>query len=569
MRRRQESGGLTVNAIAGTHVVFFGMDLAEGERSGFRGFGIRRTDHEEGEIYWMRGMKTFEETEPHPAAGETFSTRYQPLQSFQWADYSVKPGRDYTYTVVALHGNPKDLQVRVELDVSVTTEVETGPVHSAFFNRGSVATQEYARRFQNEPPGKAGQGAYDWLSRGLLEALLAFLGRARKGWEIHGAVYELQWPAVLDALKAAQDRGAVVHMLYDDIEDYEDGKPTGPWHKNRAAVAAAGLAAVCKGRANGKLMHNKFFVLSKNEKPVAVWTGSTNLTENGIFGHSNVGQIVEDKQIAGGYLKYWHRLEGDPPVGEEYRTSNVSASPTPPVPWEATTTAVFSPRGTGLDALRWYADIAGQAQDALFMTFAFGMHKFFKEVYREDDDVLRMALMEKEGNNYRTLEQDKIDIQEIRNRPNVVVALGNRIVTNSFDRWLKEMSRINPHVHVYWVHTKYMLVDPLSDSPIVVAGSANFSKASSDSNDENMLVIRGDKRIADIFFGEYMRLYTHYAFRESVKRYMERKKAGLVTEEWKPQFLVNHDSWMDPYFDPDDTTARNARRAYFAGPMAT
>lgn len=42
-----------------------------------------------------------------------------------------------------------DLVPRYEVEISVTTEVPNGPVHSAFFNRGSVATQEYARRFEN------------------------------------------------------------------------------------------------------------------------------------------------------------------------------------------------------------------------------------------------------------------------------------------------------------------------------------------------------------------------------------------------------------------------------------
>lgn len=59
-----------------------------------------------------------------------------------------------------------------------------------------------------------------------------------------------------------------------------------------------------------------------------------------------------------------------------------------------------------------------------------------------------------------------------------------------------------------------MLVDPLSDDPIVITGSANFSKASTDSNDENMLLICGNTRVADIYLGEYMRLWNHYAFRE-------------------------------------------------------
>jgi len=356
-------------------------------------------------------------------------------------------------------------------------------------------------------------------------------------------------------------------VLFDNIEAFSDGKPKGPWKPNREAIAKAKIKALCEGRENGKLMHNKFFVLSQGGQPKSVWTGSTNLTENGLFGHSNVGHIVEDATIAQAYLAYWKRLKKDPAVDDTYRGSNVTATPTPPLPWNATTTAVFSPRGTNLDALKWYAEVAKGADDALFMTFAFGLHKSFKDIYRTDDTKLRMALLEKEGNNPKTLAQDKKDIQAIRNRPNVVVAIGNRIVTNSFDRWLAELSRITPHVHVYWIHTKYMLVDPLSATPIVVIGSANFSEASTDTNDENMLVIRGDKRIADIYFGEYVRLYTHYAFREAVKWYMEKKKKG-TPEKWQPNYLIDDDTWMAPYFDPLDKSARNARRAYFAGAIA-
>jgi phosphatidylserine/phosphatidylglycerophosphate/cardiolipin synthase-like enzyme len=565
MRRRTVKQGLKVNAIAGTHVVFFGLNLDKPQCPGLRGFGFKRTDHVEEETVWLKAMKTFQKTEPFPAKGEMFSTRYHPIQSFQWADYSAKPDREYTYTIVALYGDPANLEQQIETEISIKTEAETGPTHSAFFNRGSVATQEYARRFQNEPPHVAGPGAYQWLSRGLLEALVGFLDQAGKGWEIHAAVYEFQWPEALAAVKRAQDRGASVKVLFDDIEGYSGDKPKGPWKPNEGAIAKAKIAKLCKGRKNGKLMHNKFFVLSENGNPKAVWTGSTNLTENGIFGHSNVGHIVEDAAVAQTFLDYWKRLDKDHKVDNDYRGEIVAATPVPPVPWNNGTTAVFSPRGTNLDALDWYAQIADTAQDGLFMTFAFGMHEKFKKVYRKDDGVLRMALLEKEGNNPKTIEKDKKDLQEIRNRPNVVIAIGNRIVTNSFDRWLAEMSKISSNVHVYWVHTKYMLVDPLSATPIVVSGSANFSKASTDTNDENMLVIRGDKRIADIYFGEYLRLYTHYAFREVVKWHME--KTGGTLDSWQPQFLVDDDKWMVSYFDTGDKTGRFTRRAYFAGPM--
>jgi phosphatidylserine/phosphatidylglycerophosphate/cardiolipin synthase-like enzyme len=559
--------GLTGNAIAGTHVVFFGLDLAEAQRPGFRGFAFQRADHTEGDTVWLRGMKTFEKTAPHPAPGETFSTRRQPVQSFQWADYSVKPGHQYTYIILALYGDPAHLNPKHEDTVKLTTEVETGPVHSAFFNRGSVATQEYAHRFQNKPPSEIGPAAYDWLSRGLLEALVAFLNRAGAGWEVYGAIYEFQWPSALAALKNIRQGGAEVKILFDDIGAGAKGNSTGPSKKNREAIAKAGIQALCKGLTNGKIMHNKFFILSQGGEPKAVWTGSTNLTENGIFGHSNVGHIVEDPAIARAFMEYWRRLDQDPKIDGSYRSANVASTPAPPDPWNSMTSAVFSPRKTDLDALDWYAVLAGGARGGLFMTFPFGMHEKFKEVYRKNDSILRMALLDQASGSPRTQKQDEKDLLEIRKRPNVVLAIGNRIVTNSFDRWLAELSKIVPSVNVPWVHTKYMLVDPLGDAPTVVTGSANFSAASTETNDENMLIIRGDKRIADIYFGEFLRLYSHYAFREAVKIYMDKKKTGNP-EEWKPQFLIDNDNWMVAYFDPADSSARYVRRTYFAGPMA-
>ena len=51
----------------------------------------------------------------------------------------------------------------------------------------------------------------------------------------------------------------------------------------------------------------------------------------------------------------------------------------------------------------------------------------------------------------------------------------------------------------------------------MITGSANFSDASTRKNDENMLVIRGDRRVADIYLSEFMRLFNHFQFRGLVR----------------------------------------------------
>jgi phosphatidylserine/phosphatidylglycerophosphate/cardiolipin synthase-like enzyme len=135
---------------------------------------------------------------------------------------------------------------------------------------------------------------------------------------------------------------------------------------------------------------------------------------------------------------------------------------------------------------------------------------------------------------------------------------------NGFDQWLGEIDKIDPKAHVLWVHLKFMLVDPLSDHPVVVTGSANFSESSTTTNDENMLVIRNDKRVADIYLGEYMRLYSHYAFREAVAIFLK-KNPGANPQDMRQGFLIEEGDWTADAFNPKDRTARRARRLYFAG----
>jgi phosphatidylserine/phosphatidylglycerophosphate/cardiolipin synthase-like enzyme len=191
------------------------------------------------------------------------------------------------------------------------------------------------------------------------------------------------------------------------------------------------------------------------------------------------------------------------------------------------------------------------------------MNDGFVEVYEREDDVLRFALMEKKGNGQQFKKQ-AADVDRIRKLPNTVIAVGHRVELNAFDRWLEEIDRVTDEQHVLYVHTKYMLVDPLGKSPKIVVGSANFSKASTDSNDENMLVIKDDPDLADIYLGEFMRLFSHYAFRESLSF----KGAGSQVAAQMRKYLRPSTRWVEGdgpsshYFKQG--TDRALRRAYFS-----
>jgi phosphatidylserine/phosphatidylglycerophosphate/cardiolipin synthase-like enzyme len=105
-----------------------------------------------------------------------------------------------------------------------------------------------------------------------------------------------------------------------------------------------------------------------------------------------------------------------------------------------------------------------------------------------------------------------------------------------------------------------MLVDPLSEDPLVVTGSANFSKPSQRINDENMLIIRGDKRVADTYFGEFMRVFDHHYARYVVR---------ILADEWRsdPEAGYLKEStaeWLPSHFN--SASYKSKRRKYFASP---
>ncbi len=547
MRITQTTNGLRVHAIAGTYVVLLGFNLPEAECNGLLGFSIHRQDLTENEAYYLSASKCFTETDPGFSAGSSYSTRDHPIQSFQWADYSTKPGHDYIYTITARKGTPQYLTDFASTSVPVSTEEIKADIHDVYFNRGVSGSQAYIKRFGDNPPDAIpNRKAFEWLSRGLNEALEAYVQSCVPGVDsLRIAAYEFYDERVLDVVKATLDSGVDIQIVYDARLD-------NPKLKNIAAMQAKGLDAVSFQRTQPKsyISHNKFIVKLHNDIPQSVWTGGTNFTEGGIFGHSNVAHVVEDQQVAQQFLDYWQVLAQDP-TSSVLKDSVESLTPLPIGIPPSGTTVIFSPR-KNLDALNWYANLARNASDSLFMTFAFGMPDVFKDVYANAQAPLRFALLEQKtrsiaDSSEKTAEEGKI--QQLRNKPENVFAVGDFIRTNEVDGWLKErLSGLNAHVR--YVHNKFMLVDPFGDDPIVICGSANFSEASTNRNDENMLVIRGNTRVADLYLGEFMRLYSHFAFRESLQwRKPNDPPKPLRTDDW----------WQDYFGD----TPRSRRRVCF------
>lgn len=531
MRTASADGGFRVQAIAGTHVVLLAFDSDEADLADVLGFGVERIDHTAGTRFWLTNNLRF------PEARHRWGTNYNPLQTFCWGDYQCEPGHSYTYVVHTMTGIPGE-ELAARRTVSVRVRTEQPAVHGVWFNRGVISSQSYSRTFDNQPPHLVPRrAAWKWLSRGLEEALIAFIGQATDpSWQLHGAFYEFEYPTILRALDVAASVGARLNLIVD-----------GESPENRDAVTAFGLDDhITTWREKAQIPHNKFLVLSHDGQPEQVWTGSTNITENGVFGQSNVGHVVRDPAIAAAYLDYWHQLKADPTPG--VLNDWVEVNNRLPDAWPAGTTVVFSPRQS-FTALDRYAAAFGGASHLVCATFPFTLDDRLGSQLVQPSGALRLLLFEDEGK--------ALAAKAAVTDPLTTIVWGSHVPEGTLKSWLPELK--NPlSNNIEYVHTKYLLVDPLGDDPLVVAGSANFSEASTNRNDENMLVVRGDRGLADIYFTEFFRLFSHYRFRSALGLQPEEPSPGPMSGVEAAVPLVSDPWWRKYYSDPGRAAQRKA-----------
>jgi phosphatidylserine/phosphatidylglycerophosphate/cardiolipin synthase-like enzyme len=569
------SGGLQVFAVAGTNTVSFGIHADQTARSGLLGFAIERIDPAEDERYYVHGFNVFPSIVPQPDQNTYVTTYVHPIQSLVWDDFT-KPAHDYTYVFHPLAGTPKKLdRSRPSVSIDIRTEPLHGETHDVFFNRGVASSQAYARKFGNlspsdQPSQRKRREALQWLSRDLDEAMLAFVRTARSGDAIRGCFFEFSYGPVLAALAAALKRGVDVKLVVDCKvnehtinEKQPDGtrKPvfygSSPRLTNLAAITAAELpstAIIRREARRSAIAHNKFMVLltGNPRAPEQVWTGSTNLTDGGIHGQANTGHWIRDATTAAKFHAYWQLLATDPggrqsdtqtmvrARNKEFYTSVDDMTPTPAreaIP--PGITPVFSPR-SGSCPLQLYVALLDEANDLSCITFAFTVPDLFKAALKQNtsDGPLCFLLLEKEDR--PSLNSTKPFIR-LNAENNVYMASGAELQT-TLGKWVVETDtrKLGLNQHVAFIHCKFLLHDPLGDDPIVVTGSANFSTASTSDNDENMVIVRGNRRVADIYFTEFNRLFNHYYFRSIAER-------SNPIETLRGLYLAEDDSWLEKY----------------------
>ncbi|MHA1851786.1 MAG: phospholipase D-like domain-containing protein [Candidatus Thorarchaeota archaeon] len=538
MRKREQANGLTLKVYAGTTGALLAMNIDDNLLHDFLGFAIKRTSYrrsgEEHKV-WLQGLLRFPRQKGKKLT--PINTNEAPIQKFRWSDYSVYPDSDFIYELHGVSGDYKNPTVSAGPTVKIHTEPLKGSHHQVVFNRAAAASQAYQRRFAGINPEDPNlhptfkKLAKIWLARGMDLKLKEFIRRAKDDkWALDVAAYEIELDWFAKELKRAADRGVDLRILYHGTKT-----PDKRTIKNEHCIQDI-PDDMKQPRVTYNLFHQKFMVLSKKggspeeSKPEAVLTGTANFTHNGIYRQANVVHVIEDKVLAQEYLTYFNDVWGDyrKEVGN-LRTHLEATDQIQELDQSPAYQVIFSPRKTAGDRTE-VIRIIKEAKSEVVSCTAFDLHPEILEILKpsDDDNVIRYGLQNSES-----------EITGIHRRGEFVTPA---YLDEGFESYVKE-SFAKQKGNIY-IHLKTILRDFTTDDPWIIMGSNNFSGASSHDNDENMIIIRGDTSVADIYACEMMRLYDHYRFRYNKKRKWLVRTHGRLK-------LHKSSKWTKDFFDPE------------------
>lgn len=558
---RAQSGPYHGTALVGTYSVIVAWSFDNANlRQGLHGFGIKRSviDPETDEVLsmnWLRGYKRFKETDT--GIQEDVSSLHAPFQRFRWNDYSLKPHLAYKFEVFPLRGSPKNLtREEAPLVFSIKPSQEYQDDLGIYVNRGVTSSMAYLSRFKNQAPKDIGPLAYQWLSRGLKESLLTFISEAKNGDKLHCMIYEFHDDEVAQAFKDAIARGVDVQIVH----DAKAGKHS--THKTEHVIHAFGLEPNTHPRNTVNISHNKIVVLIRNGKPLKVWTGSANFSENAFNFQTNAALVLNNKEVAKNYEDFFQILKGNP-TKKDTKISNRSLMDLQNIVVGRYAEKTFFSPISQKDILISAVELIKSAKSMVLISAPFGLDKSMIEALGNNkDSILEYGVVNTTA---------KRKIEGLRDK-NTRFYPPNRLKTYMGRSW--DAKAFGAHK----IHAKTIVIDPYGDNPKVFFGSANFSKASCVDNDENALLISGDKRLAAIMTTEFMRMYDHYKARYFIRRNEEEnkkikeknKKRALEGKPPKPLKVIplhlsSDFSWSRTSFVPSRFSHKLQDRLAFSG----
>jgi phosphatidylserine/phosphatidylglycerophosphate/cardiolipin synthase-like enzyme len=390
--------------------------------------------------------------------------------------------------------------------------------------------------------------------------VLSFLKRLTqrakdKGGRVYLALYELDDEELVEFLVA--NKSLIDIILSNSSAD----RDTGEWDKRngpaRKKLKAANVRVQNRLFNNRHIGHNKFAIyVDGQDVSRAVMTGSTNWTSLGLCGQTNNSIIFENDDVAAGYLRYWNRLhddEIDDPQprsapghsnvqGRDFREGNQHSEQTSLQAgkitlWYAPNTirTTRDIKKAPPDLTELFALIDGAKDAVLFLAFLpsrGGLYSIIEQARQAGEtkpDLLVVGAISDPtampGYQAKSAEDgdegDETPEEEAARKPYVyderhthivrAANLGEGTVMGDFE---VEILKLGTAI----VHDKILVIDPLSDGCVIATGSHNLGYKASYENDENLVVIRGNKALAQAYAVHILDVYDHYRYRAWQKK---------------------------------------------------
>jgi phosphatidylserine/phosphatidylglycerophosphate/cardiolipin synthase-like enzyme len=522
-----------------------------------RGFAIRRelTHAGQKKATWLNNFMGFR-GDPPPADGKPRPSTEWPFQGFFWTDHEVGQGDHARYRVIPVVRGPDGKLARRDNLASEwvdAPEPPPNPKFQAFFNRGFVISQFISRflkekgltlaQFKKTISDEHDQTIRRFLSGDLRLEMLKLVDDARTGGgQVFAALFELGDVELRDSLCALASRAHIV--LANGSIQHVKGAHTADERKQdenkdaRAKLREAGVDVDVDNRftSPGPLGHNKFLVFTDaagNAK--TVFTGSTNWTPTGLCTQLNNGLLIDDPAIADIYLKQWQALRK---AKNDFPPSLVSGNSQPKPSGDAT---VWFTRTNGkVDLTALQDEVAAAKHMILFLLFMPGATGVLADLLKRDKEpglfVRGVVSTLPKGLN----DESVVDITIVGEGAPQTHRLHHVIQPQGIDHpiafWAAEVTRNEflKNIGFAIVHSKVLVIDPLSDSPTVITGSHNFSGTASTDNDENFIIIKNQPELARAYLVNVIGAWRHYRARANPKKPFP----GLLDDaSWMPGSL--------------------------------
>jgi phosphatidylserine/phosphatidylglycerophosphate/cardiolipin synthase-like enzyme len=468
----------------------------------------------------------------------------------------------------------KNLPSLISNEIEISSRMSDGV--NAYFNRGLISTQRVSRALKGSPskpeliplisdPQNALRAS---LSGDMVEALTGFVDRAKSSGKIYAALYELGDEELIQKLEGLGKRLQIV-LSNSVVTDTKTNKKMDGNQEARDRVGKTAGLKLDRMMPSNHIGHNKFLVYTNQAgKPQAVLFGSTNWTPTGLCAQTNNTVVIDDPKVAARYLDYWKQLADDTKAakgeakalqGAKLRAWDASTKSialaggetvedwfSPNTPKPRSSSAKNEKRPVDMGAVVKRIDAAEHA--ILFLAFYPGspsIANWAAQALRKKKELfVRGCVTNKsasEGFYYelkgatppKKVEGQKVPIKQ---DPRVIgaEAFDGKIIPTG---WQKEILSAGFAI----IHDKIMVIDPFSDHCVVITGSHNLGHKASFNNDENLIIIEGNKPLAVAYATHVLDVYDHFSWRYTVKRLGEKGADQSLSD--------NPDEWLDKYFD--------------------